>query len=246
MVAACSNCNKYQEDGETPLMQCSVCRGAKYCNADCQRSHWPSHKSTCSKRGCLQLIAAIQANDGVVVARLAKMKRVLNGKVGYTPPATASNPSPYEMGDWTALHECVRLENIEMMKLLVANGANLEIKDVDGETPAFVASTSRCPEMMKVLLDAGANPNAMAQDGWTCLMMSARGGDYGTTKALLDAGAHLMGVDDFGRTALDISSQQATGQMGIRMTDGETMAEAQARHRRVTALLTEYSGRYGR
>ena len=36
------------------------------------------------------------------------------------------------------------------MKIIVGRGANLEVKDEDGETPVFVASTARDPEMIKV------------------------------------------------------------------------------------------------
>ena len=216
----------------------------KYCSAQCQKDHWTAHKASCTKAGCLLLIAAIQANDANTVTRLSKTKRVLNGKVDYTPPPAENRPDPYEMGNWTALHECVRKENKEMMKILVAGGANLEIKDVDGETPTFVASTSQNPELIQILLDGGANPNALAQDGWSCLMVAARSGDYGTVKALLDAGANQNhGGDMFGRTALDISSQQASGQGGIRMSEGESLEEARTKHMRVAALLSEYAAR---
>ncbi len=192
--------------------------------------------------GLPAVIAAIQSNDTDAVARLAKTKRILNGKVGYTPPAIASHPNPYEMGDWTALHECVRLENLDMMKILIDHGVKLDIKDVDGETPTFVASTSRNPELIKLLLNAGANPNATGNDGWTCIMVSARGGDYETTKALLDAGADMyLGGDMFGRGALELSLQQASGQMGVRCNEGETIEEAKANHRRVADLLSEYA-----
>ena len=35
------------------------------------------------------------------------------------------------------------------MKILIENGANLEIKDVDGETPTFLVSSSSAPEILK-------------------------------------------------------------------------------------------------
>lgn len=41
----CSYCNKYGNE----LKQCSVCKSAKYCNSDCQRSDWPKHKPLCRK-----------------------------------------------------------------------------------------------------------------------------------------------------------------------------------------------------
>jgi ankyrin repeat protein len=130
-----------------------------------------------------------------------------------------------------------------MMKILIDNGANLEIKDADGETPTFVVSTSSAPEVIKVLLDAGANPNACAEDDWTCLMMATRQGDYESTKALLEAGADLyLGRDMFGRGALELSSMAMSGN-GMRMSDGESMTEATARHRRVNALLSLWEAR---
>ncbi len=68
---------------------------------------------------------------------MAKTKRVLNGKVDYT--ATSPREGIEEtLGKWTALHQCVREGRPEMMKIIVENGANVEIKDVDGATPVFV------------------------------------------------------------------------------------------------------------
>lgn len=197
------------------------------------------HKTACTSAGCLKLISAIQNNDMAAVERLAKTKRVLNGKVDYTPPATEKFPDPYAMGDWTALHECVRLTNIDMIKILVQNGAKLEVKDVDGET-----ATSKSPELVQVLLGGGANPNTQGEDGWTALMMAARDGNYEITKLLLEAGADLyLGRDMFGRSALDISNFAVSGQGGLRMSQGETHAEAMAKHKKVNELLSRWASR---
>ena len=142
------------------------------------------------------------------------------------------------------MHECVRKENTVAMKILIDNGVKLDMKDVDGETPTFVAAMSKGPEPVRLLLKAGANRNGMGGDGWTCVMVATRDGNYGTTKALLDAGADLyLGRDMFGRTAMGISSQQASGKMGLHMSEGESPDAAMARHKRVAALLAEYADR---
>lgn len=236
----CNNCGK-SADVNNKLMQCSVCATAKYCSATCQKADWKDHKKNCTTAACLKLFAAIQDNDAATVARLAKTKRVLNGRVDYTPPADEHFPDPHVMGKWTALHQCVRLTNVEMMKILIENGANLEITDVDGETPTFVVSSSTAPDVIKVLLDAGANPNACAQDGWSSLMMAVRGGDYESSEALLEAGADLyLGHDMFGRGALDISDMTVQGG-ALRVNDGETESEARARYKRVNQLLKEWA-----
>jgi ankyrin repeat protein len=69
------------------------------------------------------------------------------------PPPNDEFPDPHVMGKWTGLHQCVRQQNVEMMKILIENGANLEIKDVDGETPTFLVSSASAPEILEVLLD---------------------------------------------------------------------------------------------
>jgi ankyrin repeat protein len=193
----------------------------------------------------LQLIQAIAENNGDIVARLAKTKRVLNGKVDYTfleesPDVPVDRTT---LKKWTALHQCVRSSNTEMMKILLDHNANVEIKDADGETPAFVASSSGNPELVRLLLEAGANPNAKAKDGWSALMMASREGFNQVIKYLLEAGADVFGASDmFGRGALEIASLAAEGQ-SIRFREGETIEEARAKSLLVYTTLLDHVGR---
>jgi hypothetical protein len=212
-----------------------MCQAAWYCNADCQKRDWGSHKAGCTQAGCLQLIEAITESNGDVVVRLAKTKRVLNGKVDYTflqeSRHDGSDDEQVTLKKWTALHQCVRLSNTKMMKILLDLGANVEIKDADGETPVFVASSSSDPELARLLLQAGANPNVKAKDGWSALMVATRDGYHQIVKYLLDAGADVFGARDmFGRTALDLATLSARGQP-TRFRGGETMEEARVRAR---------------
>lgn len=145
---------------------------------------------------------------------------------------------------WTGLHQCIREGRPEMLRILcAAPGVKIDIKDGDGETPPFVASTDDCIELLQILIEAGANVNAMARDGWTALMMAARDGYYDHAELLLRSGADLyLGRDMFGRTCIDLVAGQATGQMGIRiMSREETREEALARHKRMLAMLERYA-----
>ncbi|KAL1675985.1 ankyrin repeat-containing domain protein [Schizophyllum commune] len=42
----CDACGTVAKESEV-LKMCGKCRTARYCNADCQRSNWPSHKKSC-------------------------------------------------------------------------------------------------------------------------------------------------------------------------------------------------------
>ena len=36
--------------GDVSLKACKSCMLIRYCNADCQKSHWPKHKKECKQR----------------------------------------------------------------------------------------------------------------------------------------------------------------------------------------------------
>ena len=46
-VHCCANCG---EEGDVSLKMCKSCMLVKYCNANCQRNHWPKHKKECKQR----------------------------------------------------------------------------------------------------------------------------------------------------------------------------------------------------
>jgi hypothetical protein len=47
--ARCADCDK-EEGGGVSLKACKSCMLVKYCNADCQKNHWPTHKQICKHR----------------------------------------------------------------------------------------------------------------------------------------------------------------------------------------------------
>lgn len=155
------------------------------------------------------------------VKALSKTRRVSNGKVDHT---VHGGPT---LVSWSGLHECVRMERPEMVKVLVDAGAYIDMKDADGETPLFIAVRSGNVCLVRTLLGKGANPDAEAEDGWSSLMMAERDGEYETTKMLLEGGTSVeRGADMFGRTAAMLVKSMAEGDMGLLMRDGETGQEA--------------------
>ena len=46
--SCCAECG--EEGGGVSLKLCKSCMLVKYCNANCQRNHWPKHKQVCKRR----------------------------------------------------------------------------------------------------------------------------------------------------------------------------------------------------
>lgn len=91
-MASCSACGKASPGGAVALKKCSVCFGSQYCSKECQADHWTSHKANCTLVATTALISAIQSGDEETVQRLAKTKRVVNGRVDYEGPKDDGRP----------------------------------------------------------------------------------------------------------------------------------------------------------
>jgi hypothetical protein len=46
-ILCCADCGK---DGGASLKVCKLCMLIRYCDANCQRNHWPKHKNECKQR----------------------------------------------------------------------------------------------------------------------------------------------------------------------------------------------------
>ena len=48
--SCCAECGEEEGGGGVSLKTCKACMSVKYCNADCQKSHWATHKADCKLR----------------------------------------------------------------------------------------------------------------------------------------------------------------------------------------------------
>lgn len=195
----CAVCGKKAGNG-VRLSQCSRCKAVKYCGPECQKGHWPTHKAECVSPALVGLLKATTLRNPAALRAIAAAT-----------PAALGQQMMYDPGEgeqlfkWSAVHEAVRLQDANMLALLLQLGAANDLPDADGETPLFVAVLGRWAMGVQLLGSAGANPNHLAGDGWSGLMIAARDGDVPTVKALLACGAAVEGpADMFGRQALDL------------------------------------------
>ena len=92
----------------------------------------------------------------------------------------------------------------ELVELLIANGAAVNLQARDGCTALMYAAKNGDTQAVKALLKSGASVNIADNEGQTALMNAVTFScDEETVRALLSAGADLTARDHKGRNALD-------------------------------------------
>ena len=105
------------------------------------------------------------------------------------------------------LHEAAVESNPEVLELLVAHGAEVDLRR-DGSTPLHYLIGHRMPANARWFLERGANPNAKARDGTTPLHLAAAVGvRQEVLEVLVGHGARPTIKDRRGRTALEAARE---------------------------------------
>lgn len=100
--------------------------------------------------------------------------------------------------------------NLEMVQLLIDNGADVSITDSTGDTVLLKAILSeKSYDIIKLLIKNGADVNKANNDKGTPLMKAAQYNLPEIVKLLLDSGAKNEGRDFFGKTALNYAEETA-------------------------------------
>jgi ankyrin repeat protein len=104
----------------------------------------------------------------------------------------------------TALHWAAYKDDLEMVKMLLAAGANAKaVTREGGITPLFMACGNGDAAVINALLASGADAKAVKSSGTTALMMAAESGNTDAVKTLLDHGAEVGAKESVhGQTAL--------------------------------------------
>ncbi|MBN3320245.1 ASB3 protein, partial [Atractosteus spatula] len=90
---------------------------------------------------------------------------------------------------WNSLHQSAFQGFSEVLKILLEEDADIEIRDDFGITPLFIAAQYGQLECLKSLADCGANVNCQAKDRATPLFIAAQEGHLDCVETLLSYGA---------------------------------------------------------
>ncbi|KAM5349116.1 hypothetical protein ACJ41O_008939 [Fusarium nematophilum] len=101
-----------------------------------------------------------------------------------------------------ALHIAILEDRPDVVKLLISEHADVNIRDFLGQTPLMDAAQNERLECMRLLIQADCGLNQQSNNGSTALHFAVRGGRYRAVSLLLAAGASTRERDLWGRTPL--------------------------------------------
>ena len=109
-------------------------------------------------------------------------------------------------GDCTPLMEAASSGHLEIVKLLISHGADVNSQSSSGNTPLMYACASGHSEIVRVLLEANANVEDHNENGHTPLMEAASAGHVEVAKILLEYGAGInTHSNEFKESALTLA-----------------------------------------
>ncbi len=126
-----------------------------------------------------QITSIISEDGDGIIGVTSLMNATINDDVEATKffaKSGASVVNQKNVGGATALHIAARRGNLEICKILVENGANVNITDNEGWTPLMRAAIAKNSELVKFLINNGADPKKMNLIGETVIINSASSG----------------------------------------------------------------------
>jgi ankyrin repeat protein len=136
---------------------------------------------------------------------LTKMKTLLTANPQLINAKDARNSTP--------LHFAADNGSIEVIELLLENGADLKAIDVDGDTPLHWAAFAGHQDVVELFIAAGAEINTKNKKGLTPLEYAVRLGHTDVVDFLLAKGVEIPLTGDKSRTLLHQAA--ANGQNGL-------------------------------
>lgn len=105
----------------------------------------------------------------------------------------------------TPLHNAAHFGHGEVTKVLLENGANVDAKNVEGNTPLFAAVHQQNAEVTVILIRKGADVNAKNEYGYAPIRAASRNGNAEILKILIEGGADVNVKDNQGSTPLHVA-----------------------------------------
>jgi ankyrin repeat protein len=127
----------------------------------------------------------------------------------------------------SALHIVTQRRDLAWMQFLVAKGANVNIRNVKGETPLVVAANLNFTEGVEFLVGQGAKVDEPNTTGETPLITSVHNRNIAMLRLLLKAGANPDRTDNSGRSARDYARLDTKSDTLLKELEATTKPKSQ-------------------
>jgi formylglycine-generating enzyme required for sulfatase activity len=108
----------------------------------------------------------------------------------------------------TPLMIASRKDNLKKVKILIDQGADVNVRDNDEKTPLMISSGKGYNEISKLLIDQGANLNLRNSSGETPLIVALKNEQKETAELLVANGADINARDNCGNSPVTLSLYQ--------------------------------------
>jgi ankyrin repeat protein len=132
--------------------------------------------------------------------------------------------------------------NINVVKFIIDDGANVNARKDDGMTSLMYASLGGHLEIVRALIARGADVNARTNDGVSSLMYASLGGHLEIVRALLAKGADVNAGTNDGRTALMVASVGGRLEVVNALLSKGADVHAETRDRETALLMASIKG----
>lgn len=119
----------------------------------------------------------------------------------------AEGTDPNGIASFPLLHRAIKQKSLDLVRLLVEAGADVERANHAGWAPLTRADADEEHAIVEYLLSVGADPTARQRHGFSALHLAARSGDRDRCSLLLRSGADVNARAADGSTALMIAAQ---------------------------------------
>ncbi len=97
-------------------------------------------------------------------------------------------PSTTDIAGYDGLHQAAHEGDVQTIRRLVAEGADLDARDGSGRTPIHVAAFASNDDALRALAEAGADMNALENRAYDVLTIAAVANDPDLVQLALDLG----------------------------------------------------------
>jgi len=109
----------------------------------------------------------------------------------------------------------IQTNNIDAVKALLENGADVNEPAYTTKTPLHYASHSRNKEILTLMMTEGADLEAKTEQGFTPLSYAVGLNHPDNCRILLEAGADVDGIDNWKRTNLNVAAGQGLTEVAV-------------------------------